>query len=84
MVRDSPDGVDDGSKKRRRPIWQKVAGACLMLVGIVVVILNAASKPSSSRETFQGLPGGYNALYIPLGIAVTVVGAWWTGVFDRK
>lgn len=72
------------SKHGVRPLWQKVAGVFLMAAGVVLVIVNAASEPSGSREALAVLPGGYSLLYVPLGIGITAWGGWWTGAFDRK
>jgi hypothetical protein len=55
-----------------------------MAVGVVLVIVNNASEPNDTREVLHLLPGGHSPLYIPLGIAITAWGGWWTGAFDRK
>lgn len=73
-----------GAKRSPRPVWQKVAGVGLMLVGVALAIVNSASKPNGSHEVLRLLPGGYNLLYIPLAIGFAASGGWSTGAFDRR
>lgn len=72
------------SKYRFRSAREKVLGACLIVFGVAVVIVNYASEPNGSGEGLHVLPGGHSPLYVPLGIAIAVWGVWWTGLFDRQ
>lgn len=58
-----------------RPVWHKVLGAVLILVGAAIFFLNDFSP--------ELLPGAHSELYAALGIGVAATSIWWFGWFDR-
>jgi hypothetical protein len=59
---------------------EKVAGALLITVGLVVVLTNYAEEIIDRHL----LPGGHSPLYLLLGVLLAAYGTWSTGVLDRK
>ena len=62
-----------------RPVWHKVVGALLIVLGIAIFAAN-------DLEWFDIhiMPGGHNELYAVAGIAVVASSMWWFGWFDRS
>ena len=58
-----------------RPLWHKVLGGLLIVLGVVVFFLNDFSPDL--------LPGAHNEGYAVLGISVAASSIWWFGWFDR-
>lgn len=58
-----------------RPVWHKVLGAALIVLGVIIFFMNDFSPAM--------LPGAHNELYAVLGISVAASSVWWFGWFDR-
>lgn len=63
---------------RVRPLWHKVIGALLILVGAALVVINYLDYSADI------LPGGHQEAYFLLGIIVAASSSWWFGAFDRE
>ena len=65
---------------RYRPGWHKAVGACILLAGIAIIVLNDAMRLEPSWTL---LPGGHQEAYLALGVIVAAFSTRWFGWFDR-
>lgn len=66
--------------RRRRPGWQRSAGAVAAVAAIVLIIVNDAILVGLSTP----LPGGHSEGYFLFGLVAASAGLWLTGVFDAR
>lgn len=50
------------------------------MLGVVIVVVNDIELVTKDLSI---MPGGHSELYLLLGVAVAVAGAWFLGAFDR-
>ena len=57
---------------RFRPVWHKIVGGLLVVIGLTMVFANYASL----------LPGGHKEAYFFVGMLLAGASTWWFGLFD--
>lgn len=82
--RDSPEASARYTPRtpdyRTRPGWHRLAGWAAVALGVIIVVVNDIELVAKDVSI---TPGGHSELYLLLGVAVAVVGAWFLGAFDR-
>jgi hypothetical protein len=68
------------SAARRRPIWHRVIGCVILLVGVALIV---ASELALIGGPHRHLPGASDMAYLILGSIVSTSSSWWFGWFDR-
>ena len=64
---------------RIRPRWHQPVGWALVVIGLTLAALNGLMFMD---DQLRLLPGGFSLLYVPAGLPLAAVGAWFLGLFD--